>query len=133
LPRSPRTDQGRIISEESLAIVHAANPQYPDGFTILEGLWEFRLMSKSVPFKPVLNVYLQDPDKAISYLISALEEKDPALVVIVMQDVMKAQGQAGRSMSFLTKLVDRLQQQDVEEKRIQAIVAEMSESFVDAA
>jgi hypothetical protein len=90
-------------------------------------------MPKSVPFKPVLNAYLQNPDRAVSYLISALEEKDPALVEIVIQDVMKAQGQAGRSMSFLTKLVDRLQQQDVEEERIQAIVAEMSESFVDAA
>lgn len=91
------------------------------------------MMPKSVPFKLVLNAYLQDPDKAVSYLISALEEKDPALVEIIIQDVMKAQGQAGRSMFFLTKLVDRLQQQDVEEERIQAIVAEMSESFVDAA
>jgi hypothetical protein len=36
-------------------------------------------------------------------------------------------------MSFLTKLADNLQQQNIKEERIQAIVAEMSESFVDAA
>jgi predicted metal-dependent phosphotriesterase family hydrolase len=89
-------------------------------------------MPKSVPFKQVLNAYLQDPDRAVSYLISALEE-DPVLFETVMQDIMKAQSQAGRSVSFITKLADHLQEQGVEEKRIQLIVAEMSESFVDAA
>jgi hypothetical protein len=90
-------------------------------------------MPKSVPFKQVLNAYLQDPEKAMSYLRSALEENDPVLFEAVMQDVIKAQGPSGRLMPFLTKLADSLQRDGAEEEMIKAIVAEMSESFVDAA
>jgi cation transport regulator ChaC len=90
-------------------------------------------MPKSVPFSMVLSNYLQDPEKAMSYLRSALEENDPVLFEAVIQDVIKAQGQSGRLMPFLTKLADSLQRDGVEDEMIKAIVAEMSESFVDAA
>jgi DNA-binding phage protein len=55
-------------------------------------------MTKSVPFSMVLNNYLKDPQKALSYLQSASEENDPALFLTALRDVMRVYG--NRSNGF---------------------------------
>jgi DNA-binding phage protein len=65
-------------------------------------------MPKSVPFQQVLSSYLQDPEKAMSYLKSALEEEDPQLFQVALQDVLQVHGEAIALTTTLPKLVDTI-------------------------
>jgi DNA-binding phage protein len=83
-------------------------------------------MPKSVPFEQVLDRYLQDPEKAMSYLKSALEEDDPILFQAALQDVLRVQKEAIVLTDTLPKLVSSLQRHGVTEDVIQAVITDMS-------
>jgi predicted metal-dependent phosphotriesterase family hydrolase len=82
-------------------------------------------MPKSVPFEQVLSNYLKDPEKAMSYLKSALEENDPELFQAALQDVMNVH-QAGMPMTLtLPRLVDSLKRHGVDEAVIQSVITDV--------
>jgi DNA-binding phage protein len=82
-------------------------------------------MPKSVPFEQVLNNYLKDPEKAMSYLKSALEENDPELFQAALQDVMNVH-QAGMAMTLtLPRLVDSLKRHGVDEAVIESVITDV--------
>lgn len=83
-------------------------------------------MPKSVPFEQVLDRYLQDPEKAMSYLKSALEEDDPILFQAALQDVLRVQKESIVLTDTLPKLVNSLQKHGVAEDVIQAVMIDMS-------
>jgi DNA-binding phage protein len=83
-------------------------------------------MPKSVPFQQVLSSYLQAPEKAMSYLKSALEEEDPQLFQAALQDVLQVHGEAIALNAMLPKLVDSLQKHGVKDEVIQAVMTEIS-------
>lgn len=49
-------------------------------------------MPRSVSYQGELLKYLQDPQKAVVYLNTALEEDDPELFVVALRNVAEAQG-----------------------------------------
>ena len=51
-------------------------------------------MPRSVSYQGELLNYLQDPQKAVVYLNTALEEGDPELFVVALRNVADAQGLA---------------------------------------
>ncbi|NJP11535.1 MAG: hypothetical protein HC866_20385 [Leptolyngbyaceae cyanobacterium RU_5_1] len=92
-------------------------------------------MTRSVPFSTVLNDYLKDPEKAIAYLQSALEEGDTELFLVTLRDVASAQGVLSTpvpELPELPKLVESLRRHGVRDEVITAVLAEVT-SNVDAA
>jgi hypothetical protein len=89
-------------------------------------------MPKSVPFEQVLNNHLQDSERAMSYLKSALEENDPQLFNTALQDVIKAQNQPPTSTATIPKLIESLQRHGVGTEIITAVIADIHDSM-DAA
>jgi DNA-binding phage protein len=83
-------------------------------------------MPKSVPFEQVLNNYLQDPKKAMSYLKSALEENDPELFQAALQDVINLNKEAIAMTSIIPKLAASLQRHGIDEEAIDAVITEIS-------
>ncbi|MCY7285835.1 MAG: transcriptional regulator [Cyanobacteria bacterium CAN_BIN43] len=92
-------------------------------------------MAKSVPFGIVLNNYLKDPERAISYLQSALEENDPDLFRLALRDVAEVQGvleNPSSNLPELSELIASLRRQGVPEDVLTAALTEVN-SAVDAA
>ena len=50
------------------------------------------MMPRSVSYQGELLKYLHDPNKAVVYLNTALEEGDPELFVMALRNVAEAQG-----------------------------------------
>jgi DNA-binding phage protein len=89
-------------------------------------------MVKSIPFSTVLNNYLKDPQKAVSYLQSALEENDPVLFLAALRDVAQVQGVASEAgSSQLPELLESLRRHGVSNEVITAVLADVN--CVDAA
>ncbi|NJK30060.1 MAG: hypothetical protein HC851_07155 [Acaryochloris sp. RU_4_1] len=86
-------------------------------------------MAKSVPFERVLNNHLQDPERAMSYLKSALEEDDPQLFNAALQDVIQAQSQPLTVMPTIPKLIESLQRHGVGTEIITAIITDLHNSI----
>ncbi len=86
-------------------------------------------MTRSVPFSAVLNDYLKNPEKAITYLQSALEEGDPELFLATLRDVASAQGvlsTPAAGLPELSKLVESLRRHGVRDEVISAVLAEVN-------
>jgi hypothetical protein len=83
-------------------------------------------MPKSVPFEQVLSQYLQDPERAMSYLQNALAEDDPILFQAALQDVIDVRQTTIDMTSTLPKLVDSLKRHGVAASVIQAVVSEIT-------
>jgi DNA-binding phage protein len=89
-------------------------------------------MAKSVPFSTVLNNHLKDPQKALSYLQSALEENDPVLFLAALRDVAQVQGVALEAEnSQLSELLESLRRHGVSDEVIRAALADVD--HIDAA
>ena len=95
-------------------------------------IMESKIMPRSIPFEVVLNDYLRNPERAMSYLKSAFEENDPELFQAALQDVISVQKIALFSVPTLPKLVESLQRHGVSEDIILSVVADLSDA-VEAA
>jgi DNA-binding phage protein len=95
-------------------------------------IMEERRWLKSVPFGVVLNHYLQYPEKAVSYLQSALEENDPDGFQLALRDVAEAQGVLTISGVDMPELVASLRRLGVSADTLTATLSEMNGSM-DAA
>jgi DNA-binding phage protein len=89
-------------------------------------------VAKSVPFGVVLNHYLQDPERAVSYLQSALEENDPDVFQLALRDVAEAQGVLTISGVDTPELVASLRRLGVSADTITSALTEINGS-IDAA
>jgi DNA-binding phage protein len=89
-------------------------------------------MARSVPFGVVLNHYLQDPERAVSYLQSALEENNPDGFQLALRDVAQAQGVLTISGVDMPELVTSLRRLGVSADTLTAALSEMNGSM-DAA
>ncbi|MGI0495504.1 DNA-binding protein [Alkalinema pantanalense CENA528] len=92
-------------------------------------------MTRSVPFSVILNDYLKDPDRALSYLQDALEEGDLELFLETLRDVAVAQGVVSNSIEQLpelSQLVEGFRRHGVSDEVIAAVLAEVTVE-VDAA
>jgi hypothetical protein len=88
-------------------------------------------MAKSVPFGVVLNSYLKDPERALSYLQSALEENDPDLFRLALRDVAAVQGvldNPASNLPELSELIASLRRQGVTEDILAAALTEANSS-----